>query len=185
MTTVLPANLIVVGDVDMLTNQMWVRLRDFFGQSIPSPVASNGAFVINALDNLSGNSDLISVRSRANYSRPFTRVDGLRVEAEARFRMTEQRLQNKLAETERNLLELQSVRDDTGGVLWTDKQQDEIDRFLNQRASIRQELRAVQRNLDKDINQLGSVLKNLNIVIVPFFLTVLVLASIWRRRWRR
>ena len=77
------------------------------------------------------------------------------------------------------------MREDTGAVLWTDKQQDEIDRFLNQRASIRQELRAVQRNLDKDINQLGSVLKNLNIVIVPFFLTVLVLASIWRRRWRR
>ena len=185
VTTVSPANLIVVGDVDMLTNQMWVRLRDFFGQNIPSPVASNGAFVINALDNLSGNSDLISVRSRANYSRPFTRVDKLRVEAETRFRLTEQRLQNKLAETERNLLELQSAREDTGGVLWTDEQQDEIDWFLNQRASIRQELRAVQRNLDKDINQLGAVLKNLNIVIVPFLLTVLVLASIWRRRWRR
>ncbi len=183
-TSVSPANLIVVGDVDMLTNQMWVRVRDFFGQNIASSFASNGAFVINALDNLSGNSDLIAVRSRANYSRPFTRVDKLRVAAEARFRLAEERLQNELAETERNLLELESAREDTGDVLWTDEQHDEIERFVNQRMSLRQELRAVQRNLDKNINQLGSLLRNLNIAIMPFFLTVLVLVSIWRRRWR-
>ena len=183
-TSVSPANLIVVGDVDMLTNQMWVRVRDFFGQNIASSFASNGAFVINALDNLSGNSDLIAVRSRANYSRPFTRVDKLRVAAEARFRLAEERLQNELAETERNLSELESAREDAGDVLWTDEQHDEIERFVNQRMSLRQELRAVQRNLDKNINQLGSLLRNLNIAIMPFFLTVLVLVSIWRRRWR-
>ena len=128
---------------------------------------------------------MISVRSRAGYSRPFTRVDELRVEAETQFRLTEERLQNELSETEKNLAELQSARNDTSNALWTAEQQQEIERFVNQRTSIRKELRAVQRNLDKKINELGSLLKNLNIVVMPVLLTLAVLVSIWRRRWSR
>ena len=38
-------------------------------------LASNGDLVQNALDNLSGSADLISVRGRASFSRPFERVE--------------------------------------------------------------------------------------------------------------
>ena len=143
--------------------------------------ASNGAFVVNALDSLAGSSDLIGVRSRGSYTRPFTRVEELRVAAQARFQETEQRLQDELAETERRLGELQSSREDTGNILMTSEQQDEIDRFIDQRASIRTELRAVQRGLDKDIEELGTTLKIVNIALVPLLLTVFVLIAVWRR----
>ena len=64
------ANLIVVADVDMLTDSMWVQVQDFFGQQLANAFASNGAFVVNALDSLSGSSDLIGVRSRGTFTRP-------------------------------------------------------------------------------------------------------------------
>ncbi len=176
-----PANLIVVADVDMLSDPLWVQVQNFFGQQIASAFASNGAFVINALENLSGSSDLIGVRSRASYTRPFTRVESIRVDAEARFRATEQRLQSELDETERRLHELQSSREDTGIILLSPEQQAEIDRFVDQRASIRQELRAVQRGLDRDIENLGTVLKIINISLVPLLLTVFILIAVWRR----
>jgi ABC-type uncharacterized transport system involved in gliding motility auxiliary subunit len=179
--SVVPANLIVVADVDMLGDQMWVQVQSFFGQQIANAFASNGAFVVNALDSLAGSSDLIGVRSRGSYTRPFTRVEELRVAAQARFQETEQRLQDELAETERRLGELQSSREDTGNILMTSEQQDEIDRFIDQRASIRTELRAVQRGLDKDIEQLGTTLKIVNIALVPLLLTVFVLIAVWRR----
>ena len=143
--------------------------------------AINGAFVVNALENLAGSSDLIGVRSRASFTRPFTRVEALRVDAEARFRETEQRLQTELDETERRLGELQSAREDSGSILMTPEQQAEIDRFIDQRSSIRQELRAVRRGLDADIERLGTVLKVLNIGLVPLLLTVFVLLAVWRR----
>jgi ABC-type uncharacterized transport system involved in gliding motility auxiliary subunit len=177
-----PTNLIVVADVDMLSDQMWVQVQNFFGQTIADPFASNGAFVVNALENLAGSSDLISIRSRGSYSRPFTKVQELRVDAEARFLQTQQRLERELAETERRLGELQSAREDTGSLLLTDEQQAEIDRFIDQRASIRKELRAVQRGLDKDIEDLGTILKVINIGLVPLLLTVGTLIVIWRRR---
>lgn len=179
-----PANLIVVGDVDMLADHLWVQVQSFFGQQIANAFASNGAFVVNALENLSGSTDLIGVRSRASFTRPFTRVESLRVDAEARFRATEERLQQELDETERRLVELQSAREDSGNILLTPEQQAEIDRFVDQRAAIRQELRAVQRGLDADIERLGTILKVINIGLVPFLLTVFVLFAVWRRSRR-
>lgn len=176
-----PANIIVVADVDMLGNQMWAQVQNFFGQQLASAFASNGAFVINALENLSGSSDLIAVRSRASFTRPFTRVDQLRAAAEAEYRETEQRLQTELADTERRLVELQSTREDSGNLLLSDEQQAEIDRFIDQRATIRKELRAVQRNLDQDIERLGTRLKIINIGLVPLLLTVFLVVAAWRR----
>lgn len=180
-----PVNLIVVGDVDMLADHLWVQVQSFFGQQIANAFASNGAFVVNALENLSGSSDLIGVRSRASFTRPFTRVESLRVDAEARFRATEQRLQQELDETERRLVELQSAREDSGNILLTPEQQEEIDRFVDQRASIRQELRAVQRGLDEDIERLGTLLKVINIGLVPVLLTLFVFVAVWRRNRRQ
>ena len=178
------ANVIVVADVDILSDRMWVQLQNFFGQQIANAFADNGTFVINALDTLSGSSDLIDVRSRASYSRPFTRVEELRVQAEARFQETEQRLQQELEDTESRLSELQSSRDDTGNILMTEEQQAEIDRFIDRRAEIRQELRAVQRGLDRDIERLGTVLKSINVALVPLLLTAFVLVAVWRKSRR-
>jgi len=170
--------------VDLLSDNLWVQVQNFFGQQIASAFAGNGAFVINALESLAGSSDLISVRSRGSFSRPFTKVEELRAEAEARYLATEQRLEQELAETERRLAELQSARDDGGSLLLTDEQQAEIDRFIDQRAEIRRELRAVQRGLDEDIDRLGTRLKVINIGLVPALLTVIVLLVVWRRRRR-
>ena len=175
------AHLIIVADVDILSDRLWVQQQSFFGQRISNAFASNGAFVINALESLSGSPDLITVRSRATYSRPFTLVEKLRVAAEARYRETEQRLQSELAETERRLGELQSSREDTGNMLLTAEQQTEIDRFIDQRSTIRKDLRAVQRNLDKNIEQLGTTLKIINTALVPVLMTIFILLTVWRR----
>jgi len=177
-----PANIIVVTDVDMLTDPMWVQVQNFFGQQIANAFASNGAFVVNALENLAGSSDLIAVRSRGSFARPFTKVEELRANAEARFRDTEQRLQQDLADTEQRLGELQSSREDSGSLLLTPEQQAEIDRFVDQRSAIRKELRAVQRGLDEEIEGLGSLLQIVNIGLVPFLLTLATLLTVWRRR---
>ena len=73
-----PLNIVVVADSDLLSDFMWVQQRNFFGQTIAQPFANNGELVWNALDNLSGSADLISIRGRAPYSRPFERVEALR-----------------------------------------------------------------------------------------------------------
>lgn len=179
-----PVNVIVVADVDMLSDRLWAQSQSFFGQRMTSAFADNGNFVINAIENLSGSAELISVRSRNTFSRPFTKVAELRARADALFRQTEQQLQSELDETERNLTQLQSGREDSGGMLLSPEQQAEIERFVNERARIRKELRAVQRNLDADIERLGARLKIINIGLLPFLLTVFGLFALLRRHMR-
>ena len=48
----------------------------------------------------------------------------------------------------------------------------------------RQELRAVQRNLDLNIERLGATLKIINIGLVPLLLTVVALIFVAYRRRR-
>ena len=81
-----PANMILVADTDMLTDRFWVRVQELLGSRLAVPTAGNGDFAINALDNLSGSSDLISVRSRGQFARPFVRVNEIRQASELRFR---------------------------------------------------------------------------------------------------
>ncbi|MEJ6652583.1 MAG: Gldg family protein, partial [OM182 bacterium] len=79
-------NILLFADTDVLTDRLWVQVAQFMGQRIPQPYANNGDFVINALDNLSGGADLVSIRSRGRYSRPFERVVKLQREADDRLR---------------------------------------------------------------------------------------------------
>ncbi|MDH3417892.1 MAG: Gldg family protein [Gammaproteobacteria bacterium] len=176
------ANVIVIGDVDILSDRLWVQTQSFLGQQIVTPFANNGDFIINALDNLSGSAALIGIRARASFSRPFTTVDELRRQADAQFRQTEQQLQAELSETEQRLGELQEARTDQGSLLMSTEQQEEIQRFLGEQVRIRSELRAVRRELDSSIEGLGTALRVINIGLMPLLLTVVALAVVFVRR---
>lgn len=181
------ANLIVVADVDMLNDMLWVsRQRGFLGQQILTAFANNGDFVTNAIGNLAGSEHLIGLKSRTGFRRPFDRVEALRRDADARYRETEQQLQAQLSETERRLSELQEARDDAGSFLLNPEQQAEVDRFRTEQVRIRQELRTVRRELDSSIEGLGTALKLTNIVLVPLALALIsLIAYLGRRRRRR
>jgi ABC-type uncharacterized transport system involved in gliding motility auxiliary subunit len=179
------ANLILVGDVDLLADQLWVRVQRIFGETLLEALASNGDFVINALDNLTGSSDLISVRGRASSVRPFDRVEKLRREADLEFRDKEQELQRELEETERRLGELQSSRSDDNILIMTDEQRAEIEAFQDRKLEIRRELRRVRRDLDRQIEDLGTTLKVINIALVPLLVIAFAVFSAWLANRRK
>lgn len=175
-------NVIVVADTDMLTDRMWVQVQDFFGQRVPQPWADNSAFAINALDNLSGSEALISVRSRGRFTRPFTVVEDLQRQAEARFREQEQALKQRLSETEEKLASLQN-QDPAKALELTPEQQATLQQFMQEKLRIRKELREVNYQLNADIEKLGRTLKFINIALVPLVLTLgVLLLWAWRRR---
>ncbi|WP_068829348.1 GldG family protein [Pseudomonas sp. BMS12] len=175
-------NVIAVADTDLLGDRMWVQVQDFFGQRVPQPFADNAGFAINALDNLSGSDALISVRSRGRFSRPFEVVEALQREAEAQFRVKEEDLQKRLADTEQKLAALQQ-QDPSKPLELTPEQQTALQQFVAEKLRIRKELREVRFQLNANIEDLGRTLKLANILLVPLLLTLGVLALwLWRRR---
>ena len=175
-------NAIVVADTDLLSDNMWVQRQSFLGSTILNPFADNGALAVNAVENLLGDADLISIRSRSTSTRTFDLVEDLRRQAEARLRETEQQLEAELREAENRLTQLQQARGDSDLSILTKEQEAEIDRFMDQRLEIRRQLRQVRRELDEEIEALGTRIKIINIVLVPLLVTAIALFVAWRRR---
>ena len=177
-------NVIVVGDTDFLQDQFWVQRQNLFGQSIPIPVSANGSFVINALDNLTGSGDLIGIRSRGRFLRPFTVVNELRQDAELRFREKEREILQRLEETEARLSELRTGEGDE--IVLTEDQRNAIIEFTKERVRIRRELRDVRHSLRRDIETLEASLKFINIGLIPIVIGIGgLLAGLHRMRRRR
>jgi ABC-type uncharacterized transport system involved in gliding motility auxiliary subunit len=181
-----PANLVVINDADVLEDRFWVRVQDFFGQQVATPFSDNGALVANLVDAFAGGDALISLRSRGESLRPFTVVDDIRRDADARFRQTERELTERLQATERRLREL---RQGQGGAqasaVITAEQRAEIDAARAQILQTRQQLRAVQLDLRRDIEGMETWLRVLNIAAVPALLTVVAIGLGLARRRRR
>jgi ABC-type uncharacterized transport system involved in gliding motility auxiliary subunit len=181
-----PLELMVIADTDVLSDYLWVHAQELAGQRIAQPFANNGDLLANALDNLSGSADLISIRGRATYQRPFARVEALRARADDRFRDKEQELEKQLHATEDQLAALQSQRADRGGAILTPDQEQALTRFQAEKLRIRKELRDVRLGLDQDITRLGNRMKLLNIILAPLVFTVIaVLLGLWVRRRHR
>jgi len=181
-------HVVVVADTDVLTDRLWVQTQEFMGQTVAMPFADNGNFATNLVDNLAGSADLISVRSRGQYSRPFTTVENLQRGAEMRLRATERQLQSQLEDTEKRLTELQAKKsgDEQQQMTLTPEQENAIKQFVEQKLTIRKQLRDVQHQLGQDIERLGTTLKVINIAAIPLLLTIgaLIVASARKRRAR-
>lgn len=183
-------NVIVVADCDMLTDNFWTKTQNFFNQRLSIPIANNGDFVINALDNLSGSNDLISLRSRGRVNRPFDRVVEIRRAAEKEYGQKVKELEAKLKDAETRINELQGQKDvQSSALILSPEQQKEVDRFRKDRDQIRKDLRAIKHSRDKDIEALGAELKFANTLLIPILLVgaaiVLALARTQRAKSTR
>jgi ABC-type uncharacterized transport system involved in gliding motility auxiliary subunit len=180
-----PINVIVVADTDVLADRFWVNVQNFLGMQLPQVFADNANFVINAVDILGGNDDLIGLRSRGEYARPFTVVQDIQRRAEAQFREQERALEAKLEETENQLRELQTKTESGGELLLSAEQRAAIDQFRAEQVNTRKQLRAVQHNLRSNIERLGTWLKVVNIGAVPLLVVALALGVSLTKARRR
>lgn len=177
-------NIIAVADTDMLSNRLWLEPTQ---PSDPAPLrswADNDAFVINALDYLTGSDALISLRSRGRFSRPFDAVDALRQQAQGRFQTTYEQLSKHLSETERMLATLR-LNPDPNQAQLPEKQREALILHENRQRKLQQDLRQVQFELNNDVDALHHYLKLLNIALVPLLVCAVMLLVLWGRHLRR
>lgn len=177
-----PAHIVLVADGDMLTDEAWTRSGSL-GAQMAIPVANNGDFVANAVDNLSGNPALIALRGRGEVSRPFTVIERMRRQAEQRYRAKEQELIERIDEAEQRIRELQRS-DEQSGVVMTDEQEQEVDKLRADLLRAREQLRQVRNKLREDIERLERGVKAANIAGMPLLVAVVAIALALVRRVR-
>ncbi len=184
-TQVEQAQVVIFADVDVLFDRMWVRAQNFFGRQIYSNFADNGVLINNLIDNMTGSADLIHIRARGTSNRPFDKVQEIKRVSEQKYRETENQLMQQLRETESKLNELQSIKGQENQLIISQEQQQEINKFKQRKLEVRKNLREVKRNLNKDIEALGTKLKFINIALVPILLTLVIVFLSWRKSKRK
>ncbi|MDK2970546.1 MAG: gliding motility-associatede transport system auxiliary component [Candidatus Sumerlaeota bacterium] len=180
---------IVFADTDILADRFWVDIQNFLGRRILFENASNGSLIVNAVENLGGSNDLISVRSRGTVTRPFELVQELKRKAEDKYRERQVELQERIEEIQQEINDIQANRSDKAaatGVILTAEQRDAIERAREEYQNTRKELRTVQYQLGREVDRLGVMVKAINIAAIPLLISlyagILGIARLMRRR---
>ena len=172
-------NVILVADSDILVDKFWIREQNFLGFSVPQTIANNADFIVNSVENLSGNQALISLRSREEYVRPFTKVENIRREAERKYQARQLELQDKLKQAEEKIRSLQQdLKPGETNYILSEEQSREIEKFRHEQVQTRKELRTVQHELRKNIDALGSKLRFINIGLIPLLIALFFIGRI-------
>ncbi|MCZ6598393.1 MAG: Gldg family protein [Planctomycetota bacterium] len=182
-------NVIVIADADLLVDHLWIQEIRLGNLLLGKQKRSdNGDLVLNAVDNLTGGDDLISIRARGRYTRPFDRVEKIRLDAEERYLAGKRELERKLNVTEQEIAELMSATGgERGQVIFTPETEAAIERGRQEIVATNRKLREVNHNLRKDIERLGMRLQWLNILALPVLITIgaigLGFYRVRRRKW--
>ncbi|MBN1676104.1 MAG: GldG family protein [Kiritimatiellae bacterium] len=180
-----PSTVILVGDVDMLHERWCVEEVSFWGLRARQRSNDNMNFFLNALELLAGSQDLVTIRSRGRFNRPFEKVVALQREAQTKWREKENALQKKLDRTREKLRELEGKKDkEDQRFIWSAEQKREIERFREEETRISVELKDVRKELRKDIEWLGFKLKIINCGLMPALVAVGGLGFAFFRRHR-
>jgi ABC-type uncharacterized transport system involved in gliding motility auxiliary subunit len=177
------AQVLVFSDVDMISDNIAYN-RSFFGMS---PVGDNASLVMNALDFLGGSGDLIAVRSRGAFNRPFKVVDAIEAEAEKASADKVEALQKKIEESEAKLRKLGIPEDEQEVKILQSTAMSERKQILEELRRSRKELRQVNAEKREKIESLKARLQTENMVWAPavVLLIAVVLAVVRFVRSRR
>jgi ABC-type uncharacterized transport system involved in gliding motility auxiliary subunit len=169
-----PANVILVGDADMLMDRNWIQMHNLFGQQVAQAFANNGDFVINAVEQMAGGAALADLRGRGVSWRPFELIEKMRADADSRYRAEEQKLTTQLKETEQKLTQLPKAPEGSKDMI-TAEQAKTIADFRSDVLKIRSQLRDVQFALSRDVDNVKTWITALNVAAVPVTVGVLAL----------
>ena len=155
---------VVISDVDFITDTLAYQ-KTFFGSM--SPVGDNSALILNAIEGLFGSNELISIRSRGNYTHPFELVNKIEEEAKAETKGEVEVLDAVISKYNQDLQQLVSnAQDGQEAVIGSD--------ILTQRRNLEAKILEAKRNLNEvrlkrreRIEALGNRLRQWNMLAAP------------------
>jgi len=176
---------ILAGDTDLLSDQVCVQVQNFMGYRLVRPMNGNLNLVQSLVEQLAGDSDLISLRSRASLNRPFTRLKAMEAKAGREWEDKVKELEATRDQTERKISELQAAKAGSEQkYILSPEQQKELENYQKTVADANKDLRLTQKKLRKETDALEFRTKVLNILTMPLVVaaTGIVLAIYKRKR---
>jgi ABC-type uncharacterized transport system involved in gliding motility auxiliary subunit len=163
---------VLVGDVDMLTDGAAVDVQDVFGQRVVVPRNGNLAFAQGLVEQFAGDQNLIGLRSRAGFTRPLTVIQQIEARAQQSYLGKIKELEDSLNQTTEKLTALQKSRGGSQSTILTSEQQVEIENFRKRATDTRRDLKELRKNLRVETDRLELWTKVINIGLVPLLVAL-------------
>jgi len=164
---------VVFADVDFISDALAYNRNMFFGILV---VGDNSALAMNAVDDLGGSNELISIRSRGSFRRPFEKVDKIEAQAEAETADQETKINAEIAGFENELQSiLSSAKQGEEEIIGSSILQKKNELELKIREA-KKELQQIKKTRLQRIEGLGNRLRNFNMLTAPA--TILIIAII-------
>ena len=176
---------VLFGDADMLYDPFTMRRIDSPFGALQMAMNANLNLAQNIIEQMTGDNNLIAVRSRATLNRPFTRVKEMEAAANVRFQSEIKRLEDSSQEAQRKINELQAQKKDKDQrFILSPEQRTELEKLRKEEADTRKRLKQVQKDLRKEVVSLQTRLKWINILAIPLAVTAtgIVIAIVNRRK---
>jgi ABC-2 type transport system permease protein len=172
---------VVFSDVDFISDIIAYQ-KSFFGSSV---VGDNAAMVMNTVEDLTGSTDLIAMRSRGSFQRPFVVVDKIEQAAEKQTAEEEAAINAQIAGFQQELQKIvSSAKEGEDKLIETS--------ILEKKKEIEGKIRDAQRKLRnvkmeqrKSIEMLGDKLRDINTWLAPAAILVVAIVLGIRRSLRR
>jgi ABC-type uncharacterized transport system involved in gliding motility auxiliary subunit len=183
-TSVAENSVALVADVDLLSDGAAVEIQDVFGQRVAIPRNGNLALALGLVEQFSGDSALISLRSRASFSRPLTVLRQMEARAQEQYLGKIKELEDSLNQTQEKLQALQKTKTGAQSAILTAEQQAELENFRLKASETRRDLKELRKNLRVETDALEFWTKVVNIGLMPLLIALagLLLALAERRR---
>ncbi|MDF1823033.1 MAG: GldG family protein [Verrucomicrobiales bacterium] len=165
-----PGRVIIVSDVDFIYDANVVRRSQIPGLNIviPEMLNENLTLVQNAAEQLSGDPDLINVRSRTSVRRPFTRQNEWYREAQEKYAVEVESFSEKAGEVEARLNEILSqTPEDIDQALLSPEVQSEMRKLQEQEVEFRRRERELQKEVTKEFRRKLATYKFGNALLMP------------------
>jgi len=172
---------VVFSDVDFISDAIAYQ-RSFFGSVV---VGDNATLMLNAIDDLSGSSELISIRSRGNFKRPFTVVDEIERKAEAETAEEVEKINMQIAGFQSELDSiLSSAKEGQEEVIGSSivQKKKEVELKIHQ---AQRQLRQVKMTRREKIEHLGNRLRQANMLAAPVVILIIAIVLGIRRSIRK
>jgi ABC-type uncharacterized transport system involved in gliding motility auxiliary subunit len=171
----------VFSDVDFISDTVAYQ-TSFFGKMV---VGDNSTLMLNAIEDLSGSSDLVSIRSRGNFKRPFVVVDEIERQAEAETAKEVEKINLQIAGFQGELQKIVSSAKEgeeefIGSSIVQKKKEVELKIHQAQR-----QLRQVKMTRRERIERLGNKLRQANMLAVPAVILLIAIVLDLRRSMRK
>lgn len=167
------AEIYLFSDSDMLFNDVCVTAySDAFGQKSWRRANDNVAMLQNVMESLSGSRQLSGIRNRVPMSRPLTKINKLKADAELKYKNRILELERDFAQAQARLNALKRAEEAEPNSAEAAARRKETQSFQIKVAAARRELKEMRANLKNDLDQLDTRIKILNIVVVPAVLAL-------------